>query len=142
MVTSSERTLYRVCALSIVAGLIHGIVTPDHVAEWWGYGLFFLVAGISQSGYGAIPLFTRMVEGESVLSRWRPERYRAYLWAGIAGNAAIIALYVVTRTIGIPFFGPEAGVVEPVRALDIISKLLEVGVIVGLLGLLRHHPNP
>src|SRR5688500_14838856 len=124
-----EKLLVRVCALSIAAGLIHGLVTPDHFEEWWGYGVFFLVAALAQSFYGAVPLFTRMVEGESVLARWRPGRLRAYLWAGILGNVAIIALYAVTRIVGIPFFGPEAGEVEAVRMIDVVSKLLEVGVI-------------
>jgi hypothetical protein len=116
---------------------VHGIVTPDHFAEWWGYGLFFVAAAFAQSGYGAIVLFTRMVEGASIMERWRPARVRAYLWAGVLGNVAIILLWLVTRTVGIPFFGPEAGRVEPVRFLDATSKVLEVGIVVGLALLVR-----
>src|ERR687884_675196 len=40
-----ERTLYAAAALSLLAGLIHLWVTPEHFEEWWGYGAFFLVAG-------------------------------------------------------------------------------------------------
>jgi hypothetical protein len=137
-----ERLLTRVCALSIAAGLMHGLVTSDHFAEWWGYGVFFLVAALAQSFYGAIPPFSGMVEGESVLRRWRPATLRAYLWAGILGNLAILALYVVTRTVGIPFLGPDAGQVEAVRTIDVLSKLLEVAVIVGLVLMLRSRPEP
>jgi hypothetical protein len=45
--------------------------------------------------------------------------------AGIAGNVAIVALYVVSRTSGIPFFGPEAGTIEEVGAVDVVSKVAE-----------------
>lgn len=120
-----------------MGGLIHGIVTPDHFAEWWGYGLFFIMAAMAQTMYGAVPLFSRMVEGSSVLERWSPKQLRAFAWAGIAGNAAIILLYVVSRTIGIPFFGPEAGVVERVSPLEIVSKLAEILLIIGLSVLAR-----
>lgn len=128
----AERILLRVAWLSIAAGLVHGIVTPDHFAEWWGYGLFFLFASFAQVLYGAVPLFARLVEGEPLMTQWSQARLRAYCITGVAGNVAIILLYVVTRTVGIPFFGPAAGVVEEVRVLDVVSKLLEVGVIAGL----------
>lgn len=128
----AERVLLRVAWLSIAAGLVHGIVTPDHFAEWWGYGLFFLLASFAQVIYGAAPLFARLVEGEPLTTQWSAAKLRAYCIAGVAGNVLIIALYIVTRTVGIPFFGPAAGVVEEVRVLDVVSKLLEVGVIAGL----------
>ena len=43
-----ERTLYAAATLSLLAGLIHLWVTPEHFEEWWGYGAFFLVAGAAQ----------------------------------------------------------------------------------------------
>ena len=133
----TERLILRASVLSIVAGLVHGIVTPDHFAEWWGYGLFFLLASMAQVTYGAAPLFARMVEGEPVHRLWSRRKVAAYAWVGIAGNLLVILLYVVTRTVGIPFFGPEAGVVEEVRALDVVSKLAEVALIVLLALVLR-----
>ncbi len=35
-----------------------------------------------------------------------------YSWAGVIGNSLIAGLYFVTRTVGVPLFGPEAGEVE------------------------------
>lgn len=137
---TTEKWLIRVCVLSLVGGIIHGAVTPDHFEEWWGYGLFFLLAALAQTMYGAVPLFSRMVEGSSVLERWSPKQIRGYAWAGIIGNASIIGLYVVTRTVGIPFFGPEAGVVEDVVALEVVSKVVEVLLVVGLFVLVRAPP--
>src|SRR5438874_8931823 len=133
----AERILLRVCVLSLVAGLIHGIVSPDHFAEWWGYGVFFIVAAFAQAGYGAIPLMRRMVEDQSILAGWPRSRVRAFLWIGIAGNAATIALWLVTRTVGIPLFGPEAGKVEAIGSWDALSKLVEVALVVSLALLLR-----
>lgn len=133
----TEALILRASVLSIVAGLLHGVVTPDHFAEWWGYGLFFLLASFAQVTYGAVPLFARLVEGEPLERLWTRRKVATFAWLGIAGNVAVIALYVVTRTVGIPFFGPEAGVVEEVRPLDVASKLVEAALIVVLAFVLR-----
>lgn len=138
---SPDRLLLRASVLSAAAGLVHGIVAPDHFAEWWGYGAFFLAASFAQVGYGAVPIFSRLVEGASIVERWPRGRVRAFAWAGIVGNVAIVALYVVTRTVGIPFFGPEAGVVEEIRALDVVSKGIELGIVVTLVLVLRQTSN-
>ena len=142
MSARQEKLLLRVCVLSLFAGLIHGIVSPDHFAEWWGYGVFFIVAAFAQAGYGAIPLFRRMVEDESVLVGWDRPKLRAFLWTGIAGNCATLLLWLVTRTVGIPFFGPEAGKVEAIGFWDSLSKLVEVALVVNLALLLRRLPSP
>ena len=119
--------------LSLIAGGIHGAITPDHFAEWWGYGVFFVFATVTQVLFG-LALLTRAINPEDTGPSWRSIK-RALYWAGIAGNMAIIALYAVTRTVGIPFFGPEAGEIEPVAAIDVASKVFEV-VLIGVLGLL------
>jgi hypothetical protein len=72
-------------ALSLVAALIHLWAAPEHREEWWGYGAFFLVIGAAQVLY--IPLLLRWPNG-------------ALLLGGIAGNLAIVALYLLTRTVG------------------------------------------
>lgn len=51
---------------------------------------------------------------------------------GIIGNLAIFALWLVTRTIGIPVFGPHAGEVEEVGPIDIASKLVELLLVIIL----------
>jgi hypothetical protein len=102
--TGRERTLYAAATLSLLAGLLHLWVTPEHFEEWWGYGAFFLVAGAAQILYVPIVVLwpTRIV-----------------LLAAIAGNLAIVGLYLLTRTVGIPFFGPEAGEVEGFGFVDV-----------------------
>lgn len=57
----------------------------------------------------------------------RARRYtRALYMLGILGNAAVVTLYLITRTVGIPFFGPGAGEVDKVTALGLISKAIEL----------------
>jgi hypothetical protein len=106
-----ERTLYAAAALSLLAGLLHLWVTPEHFAEWWGYGAFFLVAAAAQILYVPIVLL------------WTT---RIVLLGGIAGNLAIVVLYLLTRTVGIPFFGPEAGEVEKFGLVDMCATASEL----------------
>ena len=111
------RTLYAAAALSLLAALIHLWATPEHFEEWWGYGAFFLVAALAQALYAPLVLIwpTRMV-----------------MFWGIAGNLAIVALYLLTRTVGIPLFGPGAGEVEGVGFIDLCATASEAGIAVAL----------
>ena len=111
------RVLYAAAALSLLAALIHLWVAPEHFDEWWGYGTFFLVAAVAQALYA--PLLLR-----------RPNK--TILLVGIAGNLAILVLYLLTRTLGIPFFGPEAGEVEGVGFADACATASELGIAVVL----------
>ena len=109
--------LYAAAALSLVAALIHLWVMPEHFREWWGYGAFFLVSAVAQVLY--VPL----------LLRW-PNR--TILLLGVGGNLAIILLYLLTRTAGIPFVGPHAGEVEGVGFSDVCATASELGIAVAL----------
>ena len=57
---------------------------------------------------------------------------RIVLLGGIAGNLAIVVLYLLTRTVGIPLFGPEAGEVEGFGFVDVCATASEVGIAVAL----------
>jgi hypothetical protein len=116
-----KRICYAVAALSFGAAILHAWVAPEHFREWWGYGTFFWVVALAQGLY-AIALLGR---------------FRYWLLpAGIAMNLLFIAIYVVTRTAGIPLLGPHAGEVEPVASIDVVSKLMELGLVVALFPLL------
>ena len=109
--------LYVVAALSLLAGLTHLWVMPEHFEEWWGYGAFFLVAAAAQVLY--VPL----------LLRWTN---RTVLLLGIGGNSAIVLLYLLTRVVGIPLFGSEAWEVEGVGIIDLCATTSEVAIVVAL----------
>jgi hypothetical protein len=107
-------------ALSVGAAAIHFAVVFEHFAEYTLYGVFFLVISWAQLIWPVVLL-------------WRPSRL--WLWLGIAGNAIIIAVYVASRTVGLPF-GPDLHNTESVGALDVVSCVLEFLLIVGCAALL------
>jgi hypothetical protein len=117
----SKMVLYSAAALSLLAALIHLWVIPEHFEEWWGYGTFFLISAIAQGSYGA------------ALLRW-PRR--PLLLLGLGGNLLIIVLYLLTRTVGIPFFGPDAGEVEGIGLIDLCATTSELALIIALGALL------
>jgi hypothetical protein len=125
-VTQPTRVRYAAAALSLAAALVHAWVIPEHFGEWWGYGAFFLVVAVAQ-----------VCLSDGLLYRPRP---RLFL-AGIVGNLAVVALYVATRTVGIPFFGPHAGEVEQVGATDLATAMVETVLVIVLVALSRV-PSP
>jgi len=112
--------VYAAVAFSLVAALIHLWVAPGHFEVWWGYGSFFLAAASAQ-GLFAVALL-----------RWPG---RGVPLAGIFGNLAIVALYVLTRTSGVPF-GPHATRAEEAGLLDMTATAAELATVVFLLSLL------
>jgi len=106
----------------LLAGLVlgHLIAMPDHFREWWAYGLFFLGAACAQAAFAVLVLL-------------RPAPW--LLLCGIAGNLAIVGMYVLTRTNGPPL-GPHAGRPEAAAALDLACTAAELGVIAASLALL------
>ena len=119
---SQGRILYPAAALSVVAALAHLWAMPDHFREWWGYGAFFLVAALAQGLYGL------------GLLRWPS---RALFVAGLAGNLAVLGLFGVVHTRGIPFFGPHAGEAHSVDALGLSASTAELALVIALVALAR-----
>jgi hypothetical protein len=107
--------------LSAGAAVIHFVVIPGHWDEYWGQGLFFIVAAVAQLLWALWVVVA-------------PSRL-IYL-AGAAGNAAIVAMWIVTRTAGIPA-GPGAGEREAVEFADTLATAFEVVLVVGALALVR-----
>ncbi len=90
--------------------LVHFAVSPEHFGEWWGFGLFFVLCGEVQLGWA---LLLGLNRGRRMLA------------VGIVGSLLLVAVWVVSRTAGLPF-GPEPGVPEAVAIPDIVSVLLEL----------------
>lgn len=96
---------YAVATLSLVAALIHLRVMPEHFEEWWGYRAF-------------LPL----------LLRWPNQMI---LLLGIGGNVAVLLLYLLTRTVGIPVCRPR-GEMEGAKSTDLCATTSELGSAVAL----------
>jgi hypothetical protein len=112
----AQPTVAAVAILSLGAAWVHLAFVAPHLRQWWAYGAFFLATGIGQALFAPLIL------------RW-PRPWLAVV--GIAGNVAIVAMYVLSRTNGPPL-GPHANVPEPVAVVDLATTAAEV-VIVALL---------
>jgi hypothetical protein len=92
------------------AALVHFAAAPEHFREWWGFGTFFVLCGEAQLGWAFL---ARRRPGPLVLS------------AGLAGSLLLVALWLVSRTVGLPF-GPEPGVPEAAGPADLVAVSLEL----------------
>jgi hypothetical protein len=121
--------LYAASLLSLGAAAVHIAAAAAYFSTWAGYGFFFVLAVTAQITF-AVVLWVYP-------SLWADSPHPPLLWAGILGNGLIVALWLVTRTIGIPFAGPQAWEIQPVGALDLLSVVLELGLIAVVVILLR-----
>jgi hypothetical protein len=104
-------------ALSAGAAVVHLLVTPEHFRQDILFGAFFLVVATLQLAWSAAILQDR----SNFL----------YLVGGI-GNALILMVWAVSRTAGVPI-GPNAGVPEPVAAIDALASAYEVIIVAACL---------
>jgi hypothetical protein len=61
---------------------------------------------------------------------------------GVVGNLSIVILYLVTRTVGVPIFGPQAGEVEGVGATDLCATVSELAIVLGVGAVLLQGISP
>jgi|WetSurMetagenome_2_1015567.scaffolds.fasta_scaffold518267_1 hypothetical protein len=123
---SNKRFLYWAAGLSIFSLVAHAIDAPDHLVEWWGYGTFFVIIAAFQFFFGlALLLQPWKYDAEGKIREDANLRGRPYFILGLSLSAANIIFYAVTRTSGIPFFGPEAGR-EPVTVLSLVPVIVNL----------------
>jgi hypothetical protein len=104
-------------ALSLASAIAHLGVAGPHLREWWAYGAFFLACAFAQALFAALIL-------------WRPRDWLAL--TGIAGNLAVITMYVYSRTNGPPL-GPHEGMPEDPGVYDLTTTAGELALVVVLL---------
>lgn len=121
------RALRAAAILSLVAGAIHGILSPAHFEVWAAYGLFFVAASLGQIVWG-LALLTDALDEAHWGPSW-PSAQRALVAAGLVGNLLLFLVYLASRTVGVPL-GPDRGVVEPVGVIDVIVKVFEAVIVV------------
>jgi hypothetical protein len=81
-----------------------------------GQMAFFIIAGLAH-----IPVAIWILKNKRCSNNKVP-----YIIA-IAGSAGLVILYVLSRTVNLPLVGFE----EHVGSVDILSKILQVGIIIG-----------
>jgi hypothetical protein len=105
---------YSVASAAAGAAAIHYAVVAEHFEEWWGFALFFVGSAVAQLAWAVAIVASRS---------------RLLIWAGVVGNAAIVVLWIVTRTVG-TLVGPEP-MPEPIGLADSVATAFEVAIVVG-----------
>jgi hypothetical protein len=95
---------------SLGAGLVHLAVVQEHFEESALFGAFFLVSGALQIGWAMV-----------ALARDRMPLPRLVA----AGQLAMVVLWAVTRTVGLPV-GPDVWTPEAVGRADVLCVALEL----------------
>ena len=112
-------------ALVLASSLIHAAMIAIHFEEYWLFGICFAVAAVAQA------LWTAQV--------YKHRLDRRLLVAGAAGNAALIVVWALSRTVGMPI-GPDAWQAEAISAVDVLSTIDElfavilIGYVLRLMG--------
>lgn len=102
-------------AFSAGAAGIHGSVIDEHARQYWLFAAFFALIAGAQLAWALVVLT-------------RPTR--TIYWAAAVGNAAIVIVWIVSRTVGVPL-GPDAGKIEGLGFQDVVATSLEIAIVVG-----------
>jgi len=128
--TATEELAVAAALLVFASSFVHSLVTADHFEEYWLFGAFFAVVTCLQA------LWTALIFGD-------PSNRRILL-AGAVGNGALVAVWAISRTVGVPL-GPHAWQPEPAGVADVLSTLDELGAVVLIAAILagvRGHRPP
>jgi hypothetical protein len=103
-------------ALAWTSAATHVLAAVEHLREYAPYAAAFAVLALLQLAWGG----------------WALKRPNApLLRAGALGSLAVCAVWLVSRTTGLPF-GPEAGSPEPVGTLDVLATATEVALVAAI----------
>ena len=118
----SRRRVLLTCLaiIGLATCAIHFKAAGPHFQEYWLYGTFMLVAAWLQLLWSLVALASPS---------------RPLLWCGALLNTGIVAVYLVTRTVG-DVIGPGRSAAEPVGFGDALCTVLEVVVVAGCAWLL------
>lgn len=104
--------LFIACGLAWVTGLIHVEAAIQHVDEYLLYSLFFVLLAATQGLWG--------------IAVYRSPS-RKLLFAGATMSLMVAALWIISRTSGLPI-GPRHWAPEPIGPLDSIATANEMAV--------------
>ena len=119
-----------IAILSFSAGVIHLLLVQEHSREAFVWGLFFLISGIAQIGFGIAILFAKK-QGKKVI----------LYYTGIIGNVLLVITFVLVRLVTPPF-SPEETPISELEPNSIITLIIEIVLIVLLTYALRFKVEP
>jgi hypothetical protein len=120
VVPNRRVSAYCLAVISIATAIIHFDVAGPHFQDYWLYGVFMLVTAWLQLLW-------------AIAAVVRPSRL--LLYGGAILNAGVVAVYIVTRTVG-DIVGPGANSAEAAGFGDVLCTVLEAIVVVGCAWLL------
>jgi hypothetical protein len=104
-------------ALVLATGFIHAVLAPEHFHESWLHGAFFVTAAVAQFAWAGVAFRNRS---------------RRVLLIGAIGSCAIVGIWMLSRTVGVPLTLTEWQR-EPVESIDLLTSVDELAA-AGLLG--------
>jgi hypothetical protein len=118
----SRRRVLLTCLaiIGLATCAIHFKAAGPHFQQYWLYGTFMVAIAWLQLLWSLVALASPS---------------RPLLWSGVLLNAGIVAVYLVTRTVG-DVIGPGRNAAEPVGFGDALCTVLEVVVVAGCAWLL------
>ena len=127
---ASDRTAVRILTVialtSIATGAIH-VAAAATLGKNSGQNLaFFGIVAVAEIVWGLVAL--------ARAPRW-------WLALGVLGNAVVVAIWVASRTVGVPF-GQFAGDVFPAKYPDVLATLFGVVTALGALALAVQGSGP
>jgi hypothetical protein len=124
--TTTETVLLLVAAVAFIDGLIHIGAAVDHFSEFPLYTVVFAVLATVQMAWAAMILR-------------RPSRL--VLLSGCAFTVSVVALWVASRTIGVPI-APRAWVPEAVGVADLVETAGEIATVIAVSSLVMSPRHP
>jgi hypothetical protein len=115
-----EVVLRLTAALALICGLIHIGAGVDHFQEFALYTLVFSALAAAQITWAALLV-------------WRPTP--AWLTLGCVLQLGIVALWAVSRTVGVPI-APKAWTPEELGVADVVETLCEIVTVVAVASVL------
>jgi hypothetical protein len=119
--TAAEELVLVAALLVFASSFIHSVVIAVHFEEFWLFGALFAATTVLQAAW------TVLVYGDPL--------NRRLLLAGAVGNAALVVVWTVSRTVGLPI-GPRPWQPEAVGVVDVLSTLDEIAAVVLLAAVL------
>jgi uncharacterized membrane protein YgcG len=123
---NAVRILTVIALTSIAAGAIHVAAAATLGRNSTQNLAFFGVVAVAETVWGLVSL--------ARAPRW-------WLALGVLGNAVVVAIWVASRTVGVPF-GQYAGDVFPAKYPDVLATLFGVATILGAAALAIRGSGP
>jgi hypothetical protein len=120
-----RKIILSIAILSLSVGVIHLLLVQEHSKESFWWGIFFLISGIAQIGFGIIIAFIK-----------KPKINNVIYYIGNIGNALLIIIFIFVRLFTPPF-SPEGAPVNELEPNGIITLIIEILIVILLIYIIR-----